>query len=62
MKNFFKNITDSAKKEGSKITDGAKSITSKTVVGVKGIGDKAKRSMDLAKGKVTKLTQFKPKK
>ncbi len=62
MKNFFKNITASAKKSGSKITDVAKSITSKTVDGVKGVGDKAKRSMDLAKGKVTKLTQFKPKK
>ncbi len=51
MKNFFKKITDSAKKATASVTDG-----------VKGVGTKAKRSMDLAKGKVTKLTQFKPKK
>tara|TARA_Y100001970_G_C14230637_1_gene858417 strand:+ start:297 stop:485 length:189 start_codon:yes stop_codon:yes gene_type:complete len=62
MKNFFKKITDSAKKATASVTDGAKNMTSKAVDGVKGVGDKAKRSMDLAKGKVTKLTQFKPKK
>ena len=62
MKNLFKKITDPIKKAGSKITDGAKGITSKAVDGVKGVGSKVSRSVDVAKGKVTKLTQFKPKK
>ena len=59
---IYANSTRIPKKAGSKVTDGAKSITSKAVDGVKGVGSKVGKSVDIAKGKVTKLTQFKPKK